>query len=62
MTVHGLFTDLPKFKDVRFTLTRHKSKKFPIRSINELSDIAIHHSLTRQGLSGSNAEGYQALL
>lgn len=58
MTVHGLFTDLPKFKDVRFTLTRHKSKKFPIRSINELSDIAIHHSLTRQGLSGSNAEGY----
>lgn len=58
MTIHGFFTDLPKFKDVRFTLTRHRTKKFPIRSINELTDIAIHHSLTRQGLSGSNAEGY----
>lgn len=56
--VHGLFNDLPKFKDVRFSLTRHKTKRFPVRTIGELTHIAVHHSLTRQGLSGSNAEGY----
>lgn len=56
--VHGLFTDLPKFKDVRFKLTRHKSKRFPVLSVNILTHIIVHHSLTRRGLGGSNAESY----
>lgn len=58
MTVHGLFTDLPKFKDVRTSLARHATKRFPVLDITSKVEIAIHHSLTRIGLSGSNAEGF----
>lgn len=58
MTVHGLFTDLPKFKDVRTSLARHATKRFPVLNMNGKTEIAIHHALVRQGLAGANAEGY----
>lgn len=56
--VHGLFTDLPKFKDVRATIPKHPTKRFPILSAAGLTDITFHHALVRQGLGGANAEGY----
>lgn len=56
--VHGLYTDLPKFVDFRSKVKRHPSKQYPILSMKGKTEIAIHHSLTRMGLSGSNAEGY----
>lgn len=58
MTVHGLFTDLPKFKDVRTSLARHATNRFPVLDMNGKTEIAIHHALVRQGLAGANAEGY----
>lgn len=54
----GNLSHLPKFKDVRYSLKRHPSKRFPVLSMERKTTIAIHHSLTRQGLSGSNAEGF----
>ncbi|WP_368644854.1 N-acetylmuramoyl-L-alanine amidase [Alkalibacterium putridalgicola] len=56
--IHGLFPDLPKFKDFRLQVDRHSTKRFPVLDMNGKTEIAIHHSLTRQGLSGSNAEGF----
>ncbi|GEK88874.1 LysM domain-containing protein [Alkalibacterium putridalgicola] len=56
--VHGLFLDLPKFVDYRNKVVRHAWKKFPVLDMKGKTEIAIHHSLTRQGLSGSNAEGF----
>lgn len=56
--VHGLFLDLPKFVDYRNKVVRHAWKKFPVLDMKGKTEIAIHHSLTRQGLSGSNAWGY----
>lgn len=50
--------DIPKFKDYRNKVKRHRTKKFPVLSLKGKTTIAIHHSLTKQGLSGSNAEGY----
>ncbi|SFB91074.1 LysM domain-containing protein [Alkalibacterium subtropicum] len=56
--VHGLFLDVPKFVDYRAKVVRHAWKKFPVLDMEGKTEIAIHHSLTRQGLSGSNAWGY----
>lgn len=56
--VYGLYPDLPKFKDVRGSLKTHPTKKYPILSMSSKKEVAVHHSLTRRGLSGSNAEGY----
>lgn len=50
--------DIPKFKDYRNKVKRHPSKKFPVLSLKGKTTIAIHHSLTKRSLSGSNAEGY----
>ncbi|MCC5894821.1 MAG: N-acetylmuramoyl-L-alanine amidase [Alkalibacterium sp.] len=58
MTVHGLFTDLPQFKDVRNSIPRHATKRFPVLDINSKTEIAIHHALVRMGLAGANAAGY----
>ena len=52
------FRKLSKLQDVRSTLTKHSSKKYVNDGINEKTDIAIHHSLTKMDLAGSNAEGY----
>ncbi len=52
------FKSLSKFKDVRNSITRHSSKRFPQVGEDRKEDIAIHHSLTRMDLGGSNAEGY----
>lgn len=52
------FQSLTMLKDVRNSLTRHRTKRFPVVGINRKEDIAIHHSLTRMELAGSNAEGY----
>lgn len=50
--------NIPKFKDVRYKLKRHSSRRFPVLSLTGKTTIAIHHSLTKQGLGGSNAESY----
>ena len=50
--------NIPKFVDFRNKVMRHKTLKFPILSLKGKTTIAIHHSLTKQGLGGSNAEGY----
>lgn len=52
------YVDIPKFKDVRRTLKTHPTRNFPKLSLKGKTTIAIHHSLTKQGASGSNAEGY----
>ncbi|GEK89989.1 N-acetylmuramoyl-L-alanine amidase [Alkalibacterium putridalgicola] len=56
--IHGLFLDLPKFIDYRKRIERHSTKRFPVLDMAGKTEIAIQHSLTRQGMSGSNAEGY----
>ena len=50
--------NIPKFVDFRNKIKRHPSKKFPVLSVSSKTTIAIHHSLTRRGLGGSNAESY----
>ena len=50
--------NIPKFVDFRNKVMRHKTLKFPILSLKGKTTIAIHQSLTKQGLGGSNAEGY----
>lgn len=50
--------NIPKFVDYRKKVKRHPSRKFPVLSLKGKTTIAIHHSLTRQGLGGSNAESY----
>lgn len=50
--------NIPKFVDFRNKIKRHPTKKYSKRSLSRVTTIAIHHSLTRQNLSGSNAEGY----
>ncbi len=50
--------NIPKFVDFRNKVKRHPSLKFPVLSLTGKTTIAIHHSLTKQGLGGSNAEGY----
>lgn len=52
------FSSLPKFKDIRTSIYEHKSKRFKRKSVKDFTDIAIHHSLTKRGLAGSNAEAY----
>lgn len=52
------YVDVPKFKDYRNKVKRHATKKFPVLSLKGKTTIAIHHSLTKQGLGGSNAESY----
>lgn len=47
-----------KINDVRLSLKRHLTKTFPQRLISSVTDIAIHHSLTKHESKGSNAEGY----
>ncbi len=54
----GNLSHLPKFKDVRNMLKKHPSKKFPVLTLAGKTTIALHHSLTRRGLGGFNAEGY----
>ncbi|MEC6747321.1 N-acetylmuramoyl-L-alanine amidase [Marinilactibacillus sp. XAAS-LB27] len=60
MIVYGLYLDLPKFVDYRSQVVKHPTKKFPVLNIQLKTEIAIHHSLTRIGLSGSNARGYSS--
>ncbi|WP_433957003.1 peptidoglycan recognition protein family protein [Cytobacillus horneckiae] len=50
--------NIPKFVDFRNKVKRHPVLKFPMLSLNSKTTLAIHHSLTKQGLGGSNAEGY----
>ncbi|GIO25150.1 N-acetylmuramoyl-L-alanine amidase [Oceanobacillus sp. J11TS1] len=50
--------NVPKFVDFRNKVKRHPTRKFPVLSLKGKTTIAIHHSLTRQGLGGSNAESY----
>ncbi len=50
--------NIPKFVDYRKKVKRHPSLKFPVLNLKRKTTIAIHHSLTRQGLGGSNAESY----
>lgn len=50
--------DIPKFKDYRNKVKRHPWKKFPPLPLKGKTTIAIHHSLTKRSLDGSNAEGY----
>lgn len=50
--------NIPKFVDFRNKVKRHSTKKFPVLSLKGKTTIAIHHSLTKQGLGGSNAESY----
>ncbi|MEA1855671.1 peptidoglycan recognition family protein [Cytobacillus sp. FSL W7-1323] len=50
--------DIPKFVDFRNEVKRHPRLKFPVLSLKGKTTLAIHHSLTKQGLGGSNAEGY----
>lgn len=52
------FRKLEQLVDVRTSITRHKTKQFPVVGIERKEDIALHHSLTKMNLSGSNAEGY----
>ncbi|WP_208560620.1 peptidoglycan recognition protein family protein [Marinilactibacillus kalidii] len=58
MTVYGLYTDLPKFVDYRNQVAKHPTKRFPVLPMSGKTMIAIHHSLTKIGQSGSNALGY----
>ncbi len=50
--------NIPKFVDFRKKVKRHPSLKFPVLNLKGKTTIAIHHSLTKQGLGGSNAESY----
>ena len=50
--------NIPKLVDFRDKVKRHPSLKFPVLSLTGKTTIAVHHSLTKQGLAGSNAEGY----
>lgn len=50
--------NIRKFVDYRNKVKRHPTKKFPMLNIKNKTTIAIHHSLTKQGLGGSNAEAY----
>ncbi|MEK5425377.1 N-acetylmuramoyl-L-alanine amidase [Cytobacillus sp. FSL R7-0680] len=50
--------NIPKFVDFRNKVKRHPVLKFPVLSLKSKTTLAIHHSLTKQGLGGSNAEGY----
>lgn len=50
--------NIPKFVDYRNKVKRHSTKKFPVLNLKNKTTIAIHHSLTKQGLGGSNAEAY----
>ncbi|WP_246880450.1 N-acetylmuramoyl-L-alanine amidase [Sporosarcina sp. 6E9] len=50
--------NIPKFVDFRSRVKRHPTRKFPVLSLKGKTTIAIHHSLTRRGLAGSNAESY----
>lgn len=50
--------NIPKLVDYRNKVKRHPFRKFPVLNLMGKTTIAIHHSLTRQGLGGSNAESY----
>ncbi|WP_064467918.1 N-acetylmuramoyl-L-alanine amidase [Lederbergia galactosidilytica] len=50
--------NIPKLVDFRDKVKRHPLLKFPVLSLTGKTTIAVHHSLTKQGLAGSNAEGY----
>jgi N-acetylmuramoyl-L-alanine amidase len=50
------FRKLTKLKDVRHSLTHNGA--YINDGINAKTDIAIHHSLTKQSANGSSAEGY----
>ena len=50
--------NIPKFVDYRKKVKRHSHLKFPVLNLKNKTTIAIHHSLTRRGLAGSNAESY----
>lgn len=50
--------NIPKFVDFRNKVKRHPVLKFPVKKLTDKTTIAIHHSLTRRGLGGSNAESY----
>lgn len=50
--------NIPKLVDFRNKVKRHPFRKFPVLSLKGKTTIAVHHSLTRQGLGGSNAESY----
>lgn len=39
-------------------LTKHPTRIYPNRMLEEISVIVVHHSLTLRSMAGSNAEGY----
>jgi len=49
---------ISKFKDVRNSLKKHAWKRYTNVGIHRKTHIIIHHSLTRRGLGGSNAEAF----
>lgn len=49
------FALLPKYKDIRNTIRKHPTLKFPDNGIDAKTDIAIHHSLTKTGSAESYA-------
>ncbi|PTM58392.1 peptidoglycan recognition protein family protein [Desmospora activa] len=47
-----------KYKDVRKSLVRDTKRGPLTRSVSRITHLVIHHSATRQGLAGSNAEAF----
>lgn len=47
-----------KILDIRNKVARHPTKKLSYRKLTDIRKIVVHHSLTRRGLAGSNAEAY----
>lgn len=47
-----------KYKDVRKKLIRDTKRGPLTRPVSGITHLVIHHSLTKQGLAGSNAEAY----
>jgi N-acetylmuramoyl-L-alanine amidase len=47
-----------KIHDYRNKVARHPTKQVTKRKLTDIRFIVIHHSLTKQGLAGSNAEAY----
>lgn len=49
------FLHIPHLKDVRQLLTKHATKRYSMRSLDKVTHIAVHHSLTKQGSAESYA-------
>lgn len=44
-----MFTFIPKTKDYRERLTKHPAKSYALRSLDSITHLAVHHSLTTEG-------------